>query len=198
MNNKRRLVLVATLAVGCSSGGALPGNDGSPPSSDSGPDIVEVPPTSDASDAPSTNQVWPDNATKMVAEDMGGGFVGPAPTGSACPYLRQGTFTLTKADKVLAWHVCQAPSAIATGPYQYVDGSRPLNDAQLASLVDALNAVTVSTQKTCGADKETLALTVTTPAGDKTYLDDFYACNGKGVYVSNIDPVFAAARTLMQ
>ncbi|HEY2904009.1 MAG TPA: hypothetical protein VGL59_25705 [Polyangia bacterium] len=187
---------LVVLVVGCNSGSALPGNDGSPPPSDSGgPGTVDVSPTFDA---PSTNQVWPDNATKMVADDKGGGFVGPAPAGSACPYLREGTFTFTTVDKVLAWHICQPPSLAAGGPYQYADGSRTLNAAQLTSLVDALKAVTVSTQKTCGADKGTLQLTVSTPAGDQTYLDDFYACNGQGVYVSNIDPVFAAARALMQ
>src|SRR6266852_5635146 len=41
--------------------------------------------------------VWPANATKMVAESLGGGFVGPAPTGSTCSGNGVGTYTFIAA-----------------------------------------------------------------------------------------------------
>ncbi|HVR64636.1 MAG TPA: hypothetical protein VMU50_22205, partial [Polyangia bacterium] len=86
------------------------------------------------------------------------------------------------------WHICRSPGG--TMPYQYADGERVLSSGEAKMLVDALSAVTISNETRCGADKDTLQLRVTTPAGEKLYLDDFYACQKNGVYVSNIDPVF--------
>lgn len=142
-------------------------------------------------DAPISNLVWPGNATKMVAEDRGGGFTGPAPAGSACAALRMGTYTLTVADQRLAWHVCTAGST-----YSYVDGTRTLDDTEYASLIAALRATTLSTRTTCGADKSMQTLTVTTPSGATVYLDSFYVCSHQGTYIDGIDGVFAAASTL--
>src|SRR5258708_1769943 len=137
--------------------------------------------------------VWPANAAKMVATDLGGGFVGPAPAGSDCSGLGVGTYTFTIADSKLAWHVCQSTGG---QPYHNTDGARVLSSNETAMLVAALKAVTISTRTTCGADKGDLKLSVTTPADEKTYLDDFYACSKNGVYVSDIDGVFTASTTL--
>jgi hypothetical protein len=142
-------------------------------------------------DSATVQPVWPDNATKMVAEDHGGGFVGPAPAGSSCPALRAGTYTLTVADRRLAWHICTFGTV-----YSYVDGAKTLGDADYASLVAALKAVTLSTSTTCGADKSIETLTVTTPAGDAVYLDSFYVCAHQGTYVDHLDELFFVASNL--
>lgn len=149
---------------------------------------------SGAPDGATTTGVWPADATKMVAEDHGGGFTGPAPAGSTCPTLRLGTYTLTTADKRLAWHICQVMPAGAL--YQFVDGARTLTDAELAAMVAALRGISISTRTICGADKENLTLTVTTPTGDSQYLDSFYICLHQGVYVDGIDGIFEVSRSL--
>ena len=172
---RRALVVLLTAALVIGSAGCGGGASGSPHGA-------------------TTTGVWPADATKMVAEDHGGGFTGPAPAGSACPYLRLGTYTLTTADKRLGWHICQAMPA---GPlYQFVDGARTLNDAELAAMVAALRGISISTRTICGADKENLTLTVTTPAGDSQYFDSFYSYLHQGVYVDGIDGVFEVSRSL--
>jgi hypothetical protein len=135
--------------------------------------------------------VWAADATKMVVEDHGGGLIAPAPTGSACPAVGVGTYTLTVADKGLAWHICTSGAL-----YTYVDGMRTLNDADYASLITALKGVALSTSTSCGADKSVETLTVTTPSAETTYLDSFYVCAHQGIYVDGIDGVFFAASTL--
>jgi hypothetical protein len=148
-----------------------------------------------AGEAGSTSdEVWPADAIKMVAEDRGGGF-GPAPpAGSACQW--SGTYTLTVATKNLAWRLCQPPAPGA--PYQLVISQRTLTDFERDALVAALDKVAVSTAPSCGADKGVLALKVTTAAGEKEYLDNFYACLKQGVYVTNIDGVFQVLRQLVK
>jgi hypothetical protein len=140
------------------------------------------------------NQVWPADAIKLVAEDRGGGFAPSPPAGSACQW--SGTYTWTVATKNLAWRLCQpaAPGA----PYQTVVGQRVLTDFERDALVAALAKVAVTTAPSCGADKGILALKVTTPAGEKEYLDNFYQCQKQGVYVTNIDGVFQVLRQLVK
>jgi hypothetical protein len=58
-----------------------------------------------------------------------------------------------------------------------------------------MNQVTVAADPQCGADKPYLQLKVTSPAGEKTYVDSFYQCNGGTVtYIDGIDGVFGALR----
>jgi hypothetical protein len=140
------------------------------------------------------NQVWPADAIKLVAEDRGGGFAPNPPAGSACQW--SGTYTLTVATKNLAWRLCQP--AAPGGPYQMVVSQRVLTDFERDALVTALAKVAVTTAPSCGADKGVLALKVTTPAGEKEYLDNFYQCQKQGVYVTNIDGVFQVLRQLVK
>jgi len=135
--------------------------------------------------------VWSADATKAVVEDVGGGFVSPPPTGSECGY-GVGSYTFTVADNKLVWHVCDTTQT----PFKYVDGSRVLNAGERMMLVDALDAVVISTKNLCGADKSTRLLTVTRPAGPVTYRDSFYACEHQGIYVDGIDTVFSVANKL--
>lgn len=56
-----------------------------------------------------------------------------------------------------------------------------------------MKAVSVAKGQMCGADKPLMQLRVTSPAGEKTYTDSFYACRGGGrTYIDNIDEVFGA------
>ncbi len=50
----------------------------------------------------------------------------------------------------------------------------------------------------CGADKSTESLTITTPAGEREFFDDFYACLATPgrTYIANIDAVFTALYAL--
>ena len=135
--------------------------------------------------------VWSSDATKAVVEDTGGGFTGPPPAGSECG-SGVGSYTFTVADDRLAWHVCDSTQM----PFKYVDASRVLNTGERMMLLDALQAVVVSTRTLCGADKSNRLLTVTRPSGALTYLDSFYACENKGIYVDGIDSAFNVANKL--
>jgi hypothetical protein len=128
-------------------------------------------------------------------EDDGGGFIGPPPAGSECGY-GVGSYTFTVADDRLAWHTCDTSQANPGTPFKFVDGSRILDAGERMMLVQALEAVVVSTKTYCGADKSTRLLTVTRPSGAVTYRDSFYACAHQGIYVDEIDPVFTVASNL--
>ena len=145
--------------------------------------------------APASGKVWPASATQMVAEDRGGGFGPGPPPGSKC----QGgaAYTMTVADKNLAWRLCQSPSP-GLLPYEIVVGHRMLTTAEFSALTGALDKVVITTGPSCGADKPVLALKVTTPPGEREYLDDFYACLKQGVYVAGLDGVFQVLRPLVK
>jgi hypothetical protein len=130
----------------------------------------------------------------MVAEDHGGGFAGPTPVGSPCAYPSVGIFTLTVADQRLTWRTCQRSPTSSL--YEFVDGARTLTGGEMSMVVTALDLVTISKATSCGADKQTLTLTVTTARKEITYLDDFYSCEKQGIYVQNIDGVLSLVRAL--
>jgi hypothetical protein len=141
--------------------------------------------------------VWPPTATKLVAEDRGGGFGPAAPAGSECRYAGAGTFTLTVDDQQLAWQVCETGGVVTpAAPYKLTQGKRALGDADFDRLIAALVKLRVSSRMICGADKQELALRVTTPAGDSEYLDSFYSCQKRGIYVDDIDSIFTIVRML--
>lgn len=139
--------------------------------------------------------VWPADATQAVLVQGQGGEAPPLPPGSTCGY-GEATFTFTVAPGRLAWHLCDDGQASAGAPLRFVDGARALAADETRRMVAGLQAVVPSDRMICGADKPTLSLTVTRPAGTTTYLDDFYSCEKKGVYVDSLDPVFATAREL--
>jgi len=135
--------------------------------------------------------VWSPDATKAVIDDTGGGFTAPPPSGSECG-AGVASYTFTVAAGGLLWHVCDTTQT----PYKLVDGSRVLTAGERMMLVDALQAVVISTRKTCGADKSIRFLTVTRPSGPVIYHDSFYACMDQPPYVDGIDAVFSAAAKL--
>jgi hypothetical protein len=143
-----------------------------------------------AGDGGKAGAVWTPSASKLVAEDRGGGFLPVHDAGAdGCTYGR--TFTLTVADRKLAWRVC-APTTAADPVYKATDGGRVLTTTELGVVLQAVEQVTISSETRCGADKGTLLLTISNASGDRQYLDDFYACEKQGTYVTNIDLVFEA------
>jgi hypothetical protein len=139
------------------------------------------------------NDVWPEDATRLVADSPGGGFVAPSPPGSTCGIGKQ-KYTFDVPKRQLSWEVCD--SNTNGKPFHLVIGSRVLSQAEAAQVDAAANAVKISTRDMCGADKPMLKLLVTTPAGTKTYTDSFYSCMGQGPFVDGIDEVFATLRGL--
>ena len=136
--------------------------------------------------------IWPSDAAQMTVSNAGGGFIGPAPQGSECQ-SGQATYALTVATRAFTWQVCQ--TAVAA-PYTWASGQKVLEQTELDDLVTALKAVTLSMRDTCGADKSTLTLEVMTPSATHDYLDDFYACNHAGVYVTGIDELLQVSAGL--
>ncbi len=143
---------------------------------------------------PDGMKVWTANATKLVAKILGDGFA-PAPN-PAAPCMRGMTYTLTTSDRKLSWRFCN--DLVADPAMALKTGERVLSTAELANVVAALDTVVVSHGTGCGADKSTELLTITTPAGDRDFFDDFYACNATPgrTYVANTDSVFAALYAL--
>ncbi len=136
--------------------------------------------------------IWSAASTKLVAQNAGGGFVRPGPAGSTCA-TGQSKFTLDVANSSLAWEECNWNDLGL--PLHTTSGTTALSAADMKKVNAAMNAVAISKGDICGADKPYLSLKVTSPAGDKTYNDSFYSCQGGNkVYVDNIDAVFGALR----
>jgi hypothetical protein len=141
---------------------------------------------------PPGSQIWPASATKLVAQNSGGGFRPPPPAGSTCA-IGSSKYTLDRATRHLAWETCESPDNIA--PAHTKTGSTTITVAELAAVNAAMNDVTVATEDMCGADKPLYQIIVTTPAGQKTYTDSFYRCQGGNrTYVDGINGVFSALR----
>ena len=133
--------------------------------------------------------IWPADATKLVAK-MSGGFMPPPPPGSTCTNGQE--YTLTLATKKLAWANCDYNGG---GPRHMKTGTKTLSSAALATINTAMNAVEIAGGDMCGADKPYMTLSVSSPAGTNKFVDSFYSCNsGDNVYIDNIGGVFGALR----
>lgn len=132
---------------------------------------------------PAPAAVWPADATKLVAENRGGGFGLRSPPGSACE-RGAALYTLAVATRVLQYKVCVEMRPM---PSVWGEGMKVLSESDYAQVDAAMKKVVVTTRMACGADKPTVLLKVTSPAGELEYLDSFYVCNKQGTYVDNID-----------
>lgn len=141
---------------------------------------------------PPSNDVYPSDATALVAQTSGGGFTPPPPPGSSCA-LGAAKYSLDVATRTVTYETCKFVDWQT--PLTKESGSKVLTPGQLADVTDAAKAMSVTTQEICGADKPLLTVSVSSPSqGDKTYKDSFYACQGDGPFVDGIDGVFAAFR----
>lgn len=142
--------------------------------------------------------VYTSDVRKLVVENRGGGFAPAPPSGAACD-PQPATYTLTVAGHQLDWQYCEMTGSGSTATYTPRTGSRTLQDAEWSALQPELAALVVSDRQTCGADKPTLALIVTTSAGDLEYGDDFYACQDRSrpyIVSTALDTALAALGAL--
>ncbi len=141
---------------------------------------------------PPSNDIYPADATNLVAQTSGGGFTPPPPAGSTCA-LGAAKYSLDVATRKVTYETCKFVDWQT--PLTKQSGTKVLTTAQLAAITTAAKAMTLATADICGADKPMLTVTVTSPSqGNKTYKDSFYACQDDGTYVNDIDGVFAAFR----
>jgi len=140
---------------------------------------------------PIGGDVWPASATKLVAKNAGGGFTPPPPAGSNCA-VGAAKYTFDVATKKLDWEECSFVDW--STPMTLQTGSKVLNAAEVSAVNAAMDAVTISTDNLCGADKPFMTLEVTSAGGVKKYTDSFYSCRGTGPFVDNIGGVFTAMR----
>jgi hypothetical protein len=134
-----------------------------------------------------TTEIVPATAKKLTAESSGGGFTPPPPPGSNCGLGAQ-KYELDLTTRKVAYETCKFVDWQT--PLTKETGSKTLTTAQVASIVAAGNAMEITTEDICGADKPMLTVTV----DQKVYKDSFYACMGNGTYVDNIGGVFQAFR----
>lgn len=139
-------------------------------------------------------QIWPNDATQLVALDDGGGFAPAGPAGSTCS-MGQAEFTFDRASRTLGWQTCDSETS---SPWKMKAGQRTLTATEASNLETNMKGVVWSSQTSCGADKSVEKIRVKTPNGTFEYLDSFYACEKKGTYVDGLDAVFAALRALAQ
>jgi hypothetical protein len=148
----RSLAIAATLLAACTSRGTSNPQPGDP--------------------------VYSDDVVKVVLDDRGGGFAEPPPPGPCDPQIA--TYTATVASHQLAWTACDYVGSPPTTTTPRI-GDRILGDAEWSSLEDALAAIDVVARTGgCGADKDMLALTVSTAQTSIEYADAFYECNNPG------------------
>jgi hypothetical protein len=120
-----------------------------------------------------SDPVWSSSVSKLVLSSTGG-FGPPYQPTADCP--AQGVeYTLLVANQGLsAWRCTPGPDAPHTLARESV--SRTLSAAELDTLVPTLEALKVVNVDTCGADKPSVIVTVTTPSGTTEYSDSFYSC----------------------
>lgn len=136
-----------------------------------------------------TGDLFPADTTKIVLTEEGG-FGAGAPDGSTCTQVDR-TYTLELPARTLAWKVCEGSGG---APFAFATGQTTLSEADYAPIATALHGLRRATQTACGADKPTETIVFTTPAGETTYLDDFYFCDAKDtkLYVTGLDAVLSA------
>ena len=139
---------------------------------------------------PVDDGIWPASATKLVAENRGGGFTPPAPAGSECG-IGQATYTLDRATRAMTAVTCEL--AAAGKPLTKKTSNVTITKAELTKIESALASAKISSGDLCGADKPYLDIQVTTPTSTKTYSDSFYSCQGGSkTYIDGIDAVLSA------
>jgi hypothetical protein len=126
-----------------------------------------------------------DQTKSFAVMSSGGGLMYPPPQGAACD-VGIWTYTVHVDSAEFAWSTCDLKGD-ASDPAAYVpsSGSRVLPSDDLASVMTTARAVLVSSRRTCGADKNTLHMSVTSPSGSFVYGDDFYGCGNEPAYVDS-------------
>jgi hypothetical protein len=139
------------------------------------------------------------SVTAFSVTSLGGGFgPSPPPQGAACdPQLW--TYTVHLDTSTFEWDSCDV-SGSATDPasYTHATGSRPLSSAELQTAGSSARAVHVSERDSCGADKQSMFMSVSTAASQIIYGDDFYACAKMYDHYVNSDEISALSTDLYE
>ena len=139
-------------------------------------------------------EIWPADAISLHATSSSG-FVPQPPEGSDCS-AGAAEYELNIASGKLEWTLCIVDDWET--PWLQSSGSRILTTAELETIDEVMNGLSIYEGDMCGADKGMLTVQVATPEGISTYHDNFYSCHGDDkVYVENIDSVFSALRKLV-
>lgn len=135
--------------------------------------------------------IWSEDVTKIEGETKGGGFMRPAPAGSECTMGAE-QYSLDLASRDLTFVTCKTSQS----PYKKQNGSKRLTPAAVRTIVETVKAASIVTDRDgCGADKPFKTVSLTTPAGSKTYQDSFHACAGRtGTFIYEIDAIVSAMR----
>jgi hypothetical protein len=132
-------------------------------------------PTDSFSTAPGSSVLVGD-VTQVTFTSRGGGYHGNPPAGAACDPA-QWSYTIGFADQTLSSITCTlAGDWTVAANYTSVTRMISLDPVQWQTVRAAIEAVTVSSQRTCGADADTRDFTVVRGEASLTYGDDFYGC----------------------
>jgi len=132
-------------------------------------------PSNSFSTAPGSSVLVGD-VTQVTFTSRGGGLHGNPPPGAACD-PSQWSYTIGFADQTLSSITCTLTGDwTLAADYMPVTLLISLDAPQWQTVRAALGAVTVSSQRDCGADADTRDLTVARGEASLTYGDDFYGC----------------------
>jgi hypothetical protein len=132
-------------------------------------------PSNSFSTAPGSSVLVGD-VTQVTFTSRGGGLHSNPPPGAACDPA-QWSYTIGFADRTLSSITCTLTGDwTVAANYTPVTRLVSLDPAQWQTVRAAIEAVTVSSQRTCGADADTRDLTVARGEASLTYGDDFYGC----------------------
>jgi hypothetical protein len=102
------------------------------------------------------------------------GYVSGSPPGSSCDgFTYPATMRVDAGSRRLSWDHCAAPPGGTL--YEVLSGERVLTDEEFESVREALDAVTPSDRRGCGADASVITLDLRMESETKLYADAFYA-----------------------
>ncbi len=127
-----------------------------------------------------------------------GGMPWASRAGDECGSAYNNVMTVDGSSGSFTWDVCMFDST--AGHTTIGQGSRPLSEAELATVKDALAQVKIGNDGLCGADKATVTLDLQAGSALGRYVDSFYGCkpppDGR-TFVLNIDWVESALGKLL-
>jgi hypothetical protein len=102
------------------------------------------------------------------------GYVSGSPPGSSCDvFTHPATMRVEAGSRRLSWDHCAPPQDGTL--YEVLSGERLLTDEEFESVREAVDAVTPSDRRGCGADASVITLDLRMESETRLYADDFYA-----------------------
>ncbi|HEX4460341.1 MAG TPA: hypothetical protein VIA18_20330, partial [Polyangia bacterium] len=122
--------------------------------------------------------VFTSDVTAFALNDSGGSGLGPAtPAGAPCARGAR-TYALTVADLHLTWSFCTVINdGTQASDYSLSTADQTLSDAEWQTLLPALQGLVTTDNTSCGADKDSVVVSLTKGANKIDYGDGFYGCD---------------------